>query len=94
MAHFTINERLARWLLMCQDRVDSHEFPMTHKFLANHACGQAGRDYRCPQLSWKGKKSHPRHAGPNPYHSTAQCLEDMAGGAYGVPEQEYKRLIT
>ena len=32
--HYTINQRLARWLLMCQDRADSHEFPMTHKFLS------------------------------------------------------------
>jgi CRP-like cAMP-binding protein len=29
-----IPQRLARWLLMCQDRVDSHVLPLTHEFLA------------------------------------------------------------
>ena len=29
-----IDERLARWLLMCQDRVDSEWLPLTHEFLA------------------------------------------------------------
>jgi CRP-like cAMP-binding protein len=29
-----IPQRLARWLLMCQDRVDSQMLPLTHEFLA------------------------------------------------------------
>ena len=29
-----IDQRLARWLLMCQDRVDSEMLPVTHEFLA------------------------------------------------------------
>jgi CRP-like cAMP-binding protein len=29
-----IDQRLARWLLMCQDRVDSEVLPLTHEFLA------------------------------------------------------------
>ena len=29
-----IEQRLARWLLMCQDRVDSPSLPLTHEFLA------------------------------------------------------------
>jgi len=29
-----IEQRLARWLLMCQDRVDSELLPITHEFLA------------------------------------------------------------
>jgi CRP-like cAMP-binding protein len=29
-----IDQRLARWLLMCQDRVDSQSLPLTHEFLA------------------------------------------------------------
>ena len=27
-------ERLARWLLMADDRLDGHELPLTHEFLA------------------------------------------------------------
>jgi CRP-like cAMP-binding protein len=30
----TIEERLARWLLMADDRVDGDELPLTHEFLA------------------------------------------------------------
>jgi len=29
-----IEQRLARWLLMCQDRVESEYLPITHEFLA------------------------------------------------------------
>lgn len=29
-----LEQRLARWLLMCQDRVDSEQLPLTHEFLA------------------------------------------------------------
>ena len=29
-----IDQRLARWLLMCQDRFDSQSLPLTHDFLA------------------------------------------------------------
>src|SRR5262245_11685526 len=28
-----IEERLARWLLMADDRVDDHKMPLTHEFL-------------------------------------------------------------
>jgi CRP-like cAMP-binding protein len=29
-----MDQRLARWLLMCQDRVNSEMLPLTHEFLA------------------------------------------------------------
>lgn len=29
-----LEQRLARWLLMCQDRVDAERLPLTHEFLA------------------------------------------------------------
>src|SRR5207302_10473616 len=29
-----MEQRLARWLLMCQDRIDSESLPLTHEFLA------------------------------------------------------------
>lgn len=32
--HCTVPERLARWLLMAQDRVKSNELPLTHEFLS------------------------------------------------------------
>ena len=32
--HHTLDERLARWLLMAHDRADSDTFPMTHEFMS------------------------------------------------------------
>jgi CRP-like cAMP-binding protein len=29
-----VEQRLSRWLLMCQDRIGSEELPVTHEFLA------------------------------------------------------------
>jgi CRP-like cAMP-binding protein len=87
-----ITERLARWLLMCQDRVDSHEFPMTHKFLANMlAVRRAGITDALNVL--EGKKCIRALRGRIPI-TDRKCLEEIAGAAYGVPEQEYKRLMT
>ncbi len=31
---YTIEERLARWLLMCHDRLDGQELPLVHEFLS------------------------------------------------------------
>lgn len=33
-ASFTVNERLARWLLMCADRVGGNQINLTHEFLS------------------------------------------------------------
>ncbi|MDB5685683.1 MAG: transcriptional regulator, Crp/Fnr family [Rhizorhabdus sp.] len=33
-ASFTIEQRLARWLLMCHDRIDGDAIPLTHEFLS------------------------------------------------------------
>lgn len=31
----TVEERLSRWLLMCHDRVESNELPLTQEFISN-----------------------------------------------------------
>jgi len=31
----TVKERLSRWLLMCHDRMESDEFPLTQEFISN-----------------------------------------------------------
>jgi CRP-like cAMP-binding protein len=33
-AHFALPERLARWLLMCQDRVQSPQVGLTHEYMS------------------------------------------------------------
>jgi CRP-like cAMP-binding protein len=90
--HYTINQRLARWLLMCQDRADSHEFPMTHKFLSVMlAVRRAGITDALNSL--EGKKAIRALRGRIVVLNRT-VLEEVAGAAYGIPEREYRRLIS
>jgi CRP-like cAMP-binding protein len=85
--HFTVEQRLARWLVMCHDRIDTNEFVMTHEFLSvmlavrRSSITDALHGLEGKRLiqSLRGRVrilSRPR-------------LEQAAGGAYGVPETEY-----
>ena len=90
--HNTINERLARWLLMCQDRADTCEFPMTHQFLSNMlAVRRAGITEALIDL--ESTKAIRANRGQIIIHNRS-VLEKIAGAAYGKPEDEYKRVIT
>ena len=89
--HHTIDRRLARWLLMCQDRVESPEFPMTHQFLSNMlAVRRAGITDALTDL--EGKKAIRAMRG-HIVVLNRSILQEIAGGAYGVPEDEYRKLI-
>lgn len=90
-SHYTINERLARWLLMCQDRTNSHGFTMTHEFISVMlAVRRSGVTEALNELEGQGIVRTTRA-----HISIVKrpLLEEIAGGAYGVPEQEYRRLI-
>jgi CRP-like cAMP-binding protein len=90
--HYKINQRLARWLLMCQDRADSHEFPMTHKFLSVMlAVRRAGITDALSEL--EGLKCIRALRG-RILITDRKCLEQIAGAAYGIPESEYRRLLS
>lgn len=90
-SHYTIIERLARWLLMCQDRTTSHGFTMTHEFLAVMlAVRRSGVTEAMNELEGQGIIRTTRA------HISIvkrSMLQEIAGGAYGVQEQEYRRLI-
>ena len=89
---YTINQRLARWLLMCQDRVDSHEFPMTHKFLSVMlTVRRAGITDALTAL--EGMKCIRALRG-RILITDRKVLEQIAGAAYGIPESEYRRLLS
>jgi CRP-like cAMP-binding protein len=90
--HYTINQRLARWLLMCQDRADSHEFPMTHKFLSI-MLGVRRAGITDSLNSLEGKKAI-RALRSRIVVLNRAVLEEIARAAYGIPEREYRRLIN
>ncbi len=86
-----VDERLARWLLMCHDRGVGDEMALTHEFLSIMLA------IRRPSVTtslhvlegmhlvraYRGKVLIRDRAG----------LEDFARDAYGLPEAEYMRLI-
>jgi CRP-like cAMP-binding protein len=88
---YTINQRLARWLLMCQDRVDGDEFALTHDFLAVMlGVRRPGVTTALHILEGAGIIKSTRGS---VRILRRDKLEDQAGGCYGAPEAEYERLI-
>ena len=87
----TIEERLARWILMAQDRVDGNDLMLTHEFLALMLnVRRAGVTEALNVLSKKGLISANR--GQIRVLDRPR-LEAAANGFYGIPEAEYQRLI-
>lgn len=87
----TLEERLARWLLMCHDRVDGDEFPVTHEFLSTMlGVRRPGVTTAIHSLEGggmiKARRSHIQVL-------DREKLKTAAGDSYGVPEIEYGRLI-
>ena len=86
-----IEERLARWLLMCHDRVDGDELLLKHEFLSMMlGVRRAGVSLALQQLEGAGciRARRGRITVLN-----RKLLEEMADGGYGTPEAEYARLI-
>lgn len=86
-----IGERLARWLLMCHDRIDGDELTLTHEFLGVMlGVRRSGVTDAIHLLE-----------GVNIIRATRGKitlldrgrLEETAGDSYGIPEAEYHRLI-
>lgn len=87
----TIGERLARWILMCHDRADREDLPLTHDFLSLMlGVRRAGVTTALQALNGAGAVRTQRGA-IAVLDRTA--LLDAAGDGYGVPEAEYERLL-
>jgi CRP-like cAMP-binding protein len=86
-----IEERLARWILMCSDRLDSTSFPITHEFLSM-MLGVRRSSVTDALHQLEGAHLIKATRGTIKILDRAE-LERTAGASYGVPEAEYRRLI-
>ena len=86
-----IGERLARWLLMARDRVDSDEMILTHEFLALMlGVRRAGVSEALQAFE---KWALIETARGSVTILDREGLEERANGLYGTPEAEYERLF-
>ena len=86
-----IDERLARWILMCDDRSDGGELALTHEFLSIMLA------VRRPSVTTalhvlEGNGFIRAERGCIIVRNRAAMVE-FAGDSYGAPEAEYERLI-
>jgi CRP-like cAMP-binding protein len=87
----TLEERLARWLLMAHDRVGSDELALTHEFLAIMlGVRRPGVTLALSLLERKGLIEANRGLISI---VDRQGLEETSKGAYGAPEAESRRLF-
>ena len=87
-----IGERLARWLLMARDRLDSDEMILTHEFLALMlGVRRAGVSEALRAFEQKGLVETGRGSVTI---KDRDGLEECANGLYGPPEAEYERLFS
>lgn len=86
-----IDERLARWILMCHDRTSGDRIALTHEFLAVML---AVRRSSVTTALHVLEGNHLIYSERNLITiRDRRALELFAGDAYGVPEREYERLL-
>lgn len=90
-AQHRMEARLARWLLMCHDRLDGNDILITHEFMAMMIVAQrSGVTITLHFLEGAGMIRSKRG---RVSILDRDKLEEIAGDAYGLPEAEYRRLI-
>lgn len=87
----TIESRLARWLLMADDRHDGSELPLTHEFMAV-MLGVRRSGVTDALHTLEGRRLIRASRGAIQIVNR-KGLVAVAGATYGVPEAEYERLL-
>jgi CRP-like cAMP-binding protein len=91
-ARYEMPQRLARWLLMCHDRLRDRDLPLTHEFLSLMlGVRRSGVTDQIHVIEGLGIIKATRG---NIRMLDRARLEELAGGSYGIPEREYERLIA
>lgn len=86
-----VNQRLARWLLMCHDRVTGNEIPITHEFIS-HMLAVRRPSVTVALQTLEGEHFIESERGLITIRNRPG-LEQFAHDAYGKPEREYRRLM-
>jgi CRP-like cAMP-binding protein len=90
-ARGSLEERLARWVAMAQDRAVGNQIALTHEFLSLMlAVRRPGVTEALHALAASGLITHDR--GTITVIDRAGLIA-RANGLYGIPEAEYKRLL-
>ncbi len=88
---YTSHRRLARWLLMCHDRMAGDDLRVTHEFLALMlGVRRAGVTQALHLLE---DKQIIKAVRGRVHVLDRTAFEDVAGGCYGLPEAQYNTLI-
>ena len=90
-ADFTVEERLARWILMCQDRTDGNDLSMTHEFMAL-MLGVRRPGVTVATHVLEGERLIRARRGVITVLDR-EGLKKLADGSYGTAEAEYDRVI-
>jgi len=87
----SVDERLARWVLMCHDRLGGDEMSLTHEFLSIMLAVRRPSVTTALHVLEGNKLIYARRA--NITVRDRQALEAFAADAYGTSEHEYARLL-
>jgi CRP-like cAMP-binding protein len=88
---YHVEHRVARWMLMCHDRTDGDDLPLTHDFLSD-MLGVRRSNITSAIHFIEGKHAIWAARGMITARDRGK-LEELAGGGYGGPEEEYARVI-
>ncbi|NDV85473.1 helix-turn-helix domain-containing protein [Aurantimonas aggregata] len=89
--NYNVEERLARWLLMCQDRLGRNEIQLTHDFLSVMLAVRRSTVTLAIHLL-EGSRLISAKRG-NITILDREALMGIADGSYGAVEAEYERYI-
>jgi CRP-like cAMP-binding protein len=90
-ARYTLPERLARWLLMCQDRIEGESLTLTHDSLSL-MLGVRRASVTDQLHVLEGTRAIRATRGHIRILNRDMLLR-IAGPSYGTPETEYERLV-
>lgn len=88
---YNVDQRAARWMLMCHDRTDGDDLPLTHDSLSD-MLGVRRSSITNAVHFIEGETAIRASRGMVTVRDRPK-LEELAGGGYRGPEREYERVM-